>query len=545
VTEKRTILLLCATVAVLYGTTLTNEFARDDFYYIVRNVQVQHAPWRQLIEPHQNSNVYRPLVFLSYSVNYFTLGMHPAGFHLLNLALHAWVTVMLFFLLKELLGERLIALVAAWLFAVHPIHTEAVTNVAGRPELMAAGFLLAAWLAHLRGREVAALALFLMAMMSKESAVVLPAMLVIGDYASSRWKPHARYVRMLAMAAAYVGWLWYMQGGRLGRQLIPMIDNPLAGMPAPWRILNALSVAWKYVGLQIYPATLSADYSFNAIPVSRSWVVLLPALLGTLLIAWLWIGAVLRRQGVPIVAGGIYFVAFATTANILIPTGTIMGERLAYLPSAGFCLLTAWIWSRLPLRRRTSALGLLVLIVGAFAMRTVIRNANWRDDLTISQATVEAAPDSVKARNNLGGQYMDRRQPDMAREQYEAGFRIDPDDPDLLASYGLLEYRSGNKLEGERMMERALGMSGRDNPNYDLIATNYAALLVEGGRPGEALAILDGVIAASPNYARALANRAVIHYKQGQREAARADAESALRVDANNSQAQTVLRLLR
>lgn len=544
-TEKRTILLLCATVAVLYGTTLTNEFARDDFYYIVRNAQVRHAPWRQLIEPHQNSNVYRPLVFLSYSLNYFTLGMHPAGFHLLNLALHAWVTVMLFFLLKELLGERLIALVAAWLFAVHPIHTEAVTNVAGRPELMAAGFLLAAWLAHLRGREVAALALFLMAMMSKESAVVLPAMLVIGDYASSRWKPPARYVRMLALAAAYVGWLWYMQGGRLGRQLIPMIDNPLAGMPAPWRILNALSVAWKYVGLQIYPATLSADYSFNAIPVSRSWVVLLPALLGTLLIAWLWIGAVLRRQGVPIVAGGIYFVAFATTANILIPTGTIMGERLAYLPSAGLCLLAAWIWSRLPLRRRTSALGLLVLIVGAFAMRTVFRNANWRDDLTISQATVEAAPDSVKARNNLGGQYMDRRQPDMAREQYEAGFRIDPDDPDLLASYGLLEYRSGNKLEGERMMERALGMSGRDNPNYDLIATNYAALLVEGGRPGEALAILDGVIAASPNYARALANRAVIHYKQGQREAARADAESALLVDANNSQAQTVLRLLR
>ena len=107
-TEKRTILLLCATVAVLYGTTLTNEFARDDFYYIVRNAQVRHAPWRQLIEPHQNSNVYRPLVFLSYSLNYFTLGMHPAGFHLLNLALHAWVTVMLFFLLKELLGERLI-----------------------------------------------------------------------------------------------------------------------------------------------------------------------------------------------------------------------------------------------------------------------------------------------------------------------------------------------------------------------------------------------------------------------------------------------------
>ena len=374
--------------------------------------------------------------------------------------------------------------------------------------------------------------------------MVFPAMAIIGDYARSRWKPPARYARMAAMAAAYLGWLWYMQGERLGRELIPMVDNPLADLPAQWRILNALGVAWKYVGLQIYPATLSADYSYNAIPVTRSWMVLLPALLATLLVVFLWIGAALRRQSPLIVAGGIYFVAFSTTANILIPTGTIMGERLAYLPSAGFCLLAAWIWSHLPLRRRTSALGLLVLIVGALAMRTVFRNANWRDDLTIAQATVEAVPESVKARNNLGGQYMDRGQIGMAREQYEEGYRTFPGDPDLLASYGLLEYRSGNKRQAERLMERALGMSGRDNPNYDLIATNYAALLMDSGRPGDALAILDRVIAASPKFSRALANRAVIHFKQGDREAARADAESALRVDPNNKQAQSVLRLL-
>ena len=131
-----------------------NNFTLDDFYYISGNPQITQAPWRILIEPHTNSNVYRPLTFLSYSFNYYTGGLQPEGFHFVNILLHIWVTVLLYWLLRRLLGgDDFVALATAWLFAVHPIHTEAVTAAVGRSELLAAGFLLAAWIAHLRDRE--------------------------------------------------------------------------------------------------------------------------------------------------------------------------------------------------------------------------------------------------------------------------------------------------------------------------------------------------------------------------------------------------------
>ncbi len=534
---SKQLLLLSGVLVLVYGNALFNGFTLDDNYYIAGNSQIVHAPWRILIEPHENSNVYRPVTHLSYSLNYYTSGLAPWGFHFTNILLHLGVTLLLFALLARFFPEP-VAMAACWLFAVLPIHTEAVTSAVGRSELLAALFLLSAWILHLRDKEAPALGCFLLAMMSKESTAVLPALLVLGDYAADRLRPIARYVRSAAVAAAYLGWLWYMQGGRFGRPLIPKIDNPLAELPAFWRVVNALGVAGKYLALQVYPARLSADYSYNAIPVTYDWF--LP-LLAAVCVAGLWLWAIWRRRSGLMLGIGIYIICFATTANILIPTGTILGERLAYLPSAGFCLLAALAITRLPARVST---GVLAVVICAMSVRTIVRNRDWKDDFTLFRAALDAVPDSVKVRNNYGGLLVSRGDAQGARVQYETAMKIDADYPDLLASYGLLEYRAGNRAVAEQMMERALGMSGRDNPNYDLMATNWAAVLVSTGRADAALPILNKVIAASPNYSRALANRAVSEYHRGERDPARADARRALAADPDNKQAQTVLRLL-
>src|SRR6267143_1245969 len=557
--ERLRIVLLSAAVLLVYSNTLLNEFTMDDGLYVANNPQVTAPSVRALFTPNKISNVFRPVTFATLAWNQAMNGGKPYAFHLFNLMLHAAVTWLLYLLLLAILETsphaKTVALVAALLFAVHPIHSEAVASVVGRAEMLAAGFLLAAWILHLRDREIAALICFLLALLSKESAAAFLALALVGDFARGEWKPRLRYARIAGVTLLYLGLLWKVQGGHIGQVGISMLDNPLVVVPAGWRILNALRVAWKYVGLLIYPATLSCDYSFNQILVYLNWRHTLPAAIAAALVVGAWMWAIRKQQGELVLAGGIYMAGFATTANILVPTGTIMAERLAYLPSAGFCLLVAlsWAWLRdwappgFRLNKdwqRTFAFVMLAALVGALAVRTVVRNQDWINNLALYSAGVRAAPGSAKMHANLGSQYMDYGQVGLARAEFQAALRIYPDYPDALASYGLLESWMGNNEAAGSMMESALNMSRRDNPNYDFMIVNMAALLIQTGKMDGALELLNREIAESPTYARAWSNRAVIRYKRGETASAAADVDVALRLDPSNTQAQNLVRLL-
>jgi protein O-mannosyl-transferase len=546
--ESLRIGLLLAVVALIYGNTLRNEFTMDDGIYILRNHQVTQASVRGLFAPNKVSNVFRPVTFATFALNWKLGGERPFGFHLFNLILHACASILLYLLLGALLGasppSRMVAFAAALVFAVHPLHTEAVASVVGRAEVLAAGFLFAAWILHLGDQQLPALLCFILALLSKESAVIFLPLLLVGDYVLGTWKPRLRYAVIAGVTLAYLGVLWKVQGGRFGQVTIPQLDNPLAVIPARWRILNAFRVAWKYAGLHFYPAKLSCDYSFNSIPIYLDWRHTLPPALAALAIVGAWIWAVRQRRRGLILAGGMYLGGFAVTANILMPTGTIMGERLAYLPSAGFCLLVALGWNWVRGRQRLVALAALTAVVAAFAMRTAVRNRDWQDNLNLYSAGVRVSPGSAKMHGNLGGEYMASAQWDLAATEYQTALRINPDYPDVLAAYGLLEVWRGHNEAAGRMLERAFYTSQRDNPNFDFMAVNYAALLMQNNHMDGALNVLNREIAESPGYARAWSNRAVIHFKQGEAAPARADAEAALRLDPQNTQALRLIHLL-
>jgi tetratricopeptide (TPR) repeat protein len=540
--------LLLAVMGLVYANTLRNQFTMDDGIYILRNSQVTNASLSGLFAPHKITNVFRPVTFASFVLNWRLGGGRPFGFHFFNLILHAAATLLLFLLLERLLGSsppaRVMAFVAALVFAVHPLHTEAISSIAGRAEVLAAGFLFAAWILHLEDQQIPALICFVLALLSKESAVIFLPLLLVGDYARGKSKPWLRYAVLAGVTLVYLGLLWKIQGGRFGQVTISQLDNPLVVIPPHWRILNALRVAWKYAALHFYPAKLSCDYSFNTLPIYLDWRHTLPAWVATFAAVSAWIWAVWKRRSGLILAGGIYLGGFAVTANILMPTGTIMGERLAYLPSAGFCLLVAVGWNWLQQRRRIAALVALTAIVAAFGMRTMLRNQDWQDNLSLYTAGVRVSPGSAKIHGNLGGEYMASAQWDMAATEFQTALGILPDYPDVLASYGLLEIWRGHNDSAGRMLERAYYMSHRDNPNYDFMAVNYAALLMQTNHMDGALNVLNREIAESPKYSRAWSNRAVIHYKQGQTTPARTDAGAALRLDPENTQAQKVLQML-
>jgi protein O-mannosyl-transferase len=552
VKERLHIGLLLAVAVFAYGNTLVNAFTMDDvLLYILRNPQVTHPSLQALFTPHKVTKVFRPVTFSTFALDWKIGNGRPLEFHLVNLLLHAAVTLLFYLLLQATLQSlqqgKAVAYAAALVFAVHPIHTEAVASIVGRAELLAAGFLIAAWLLHLQDREIPALVCFVLALLSKESAVVLLPLALIGDFVRGQWKPTFRYLRIAAMTGLYVIVLWKVQGNHFGPAGISVLDNPLASIPAVPRIFNALHVAWKYVGLQVYPATLSCDYSYNEIPVydlrhglshTLPWAIASLAALG----GWIW--AVRKRQNGLVLAGGIYLVGFATTANMLMPIGTIMGERLAYFPSAGFCLLVALAWNWLQERQRKLAVGALAVLVAVLGVRTVLRNRDWKDNRTLYTAAVRAVPQSAKMHLGLAFNYLEAKQFDLARKEFQTTLQINPAYPEALASYGLLEFSQGNYQAAGRMMEQAFYTIGRDNPAYDAIAVDLATLYMKTDHLDGALDLLNREISESPGYAGAWACRAVLRYKGGQIAVARADAEMALRLDPDNWRARNLMQLL-
>lgn len=516
---------MLAVVLALYANTLWDGFTFDDFHYVLDNPTVTTFSLKGLFAPaklEERLRFFRPLTFATYQLNWAFTRARPWSYHLFNAILHALVCLLLYLVLRRLLtgiaGEALIAWVAAGLFAVHPIHAEAVASVVGRSELLAAVFLLTAWLLHLREQTLPELACFALAMLAKESAVAYLPLVFLGDFARGKLRPVWRYAAIAAVTVGYVALFWMMHGRQFAERNVTFLTNPLAGLPPGLRIANAVCIAWKYIELLSFPATLSCDYSFNAIPVYATARHLAPAILAAVLVLLAWFWALWTRRTAWALAGTIYFAAFAATSNILVPTGTILGERLAYLPSAGFCLFVALLWNKWQRYHPKLAYAILGVVLVLFASRTALRNRDWRDNLTLFSAGVRAVPDSAKLHDALGGEYLNRGQKDAAMEQLRAAVAIYPLYPQELRAAGVPE-------ESFRFLNVAVEHRKR-------------------GQNDDALFFLNLAIAKSPNFSFAWSNRAFIYFERGDAKQAREEALTALRLDPTNPQARYLLSQL-
>jgi protein O-mannosyl-transferase len=537
--------ILLGLTLLLYANSLFNGFTMDDELYIERNPQVTQHSLQLLFQPNAASNVFRPLTFATFALNWIAAGYQPFAYHLVNLLLQATVTILLLLVLRKLLegcaNHQVICFAAALLFAAHPIHTEAVSSIVGRSELLAAGFLLTAWLCHLQDRHVLALLSFALALLSKESAIGLLPLALAGDYAKGKLKPCTRYAGIAALTLLYVGALWRIQGGHFGAASVSVLDNPLTLLPAHLRILNAVRIVWKYAALLIFPATLSCDYSYDQITLYANWQHLLLPLLGVLAVFAFWIWSVSKRHAVFLLGGAIYFTGFAATSNILTRAGTIFGERLTYFPSAGFCLLVAACLGWLLARQRVAALVILGVALTAFGARTIIRNRDWRDNASLYLAGAAASPNSAKMLTFRGIVYMRQGKWELSRNDLEAALRISPDYPDAVEALGLLKVRTGEPEAALQYLQKALAISSGADFDYDYRTANLAALQIQMGKLDDAMKLLNRRIAESPNHSRLWSNRAALRLMLGQVAEARQDAQTALRLDSSNAQARSVL----
>jgi tetratricopeptide (TPR) repeat protein len=493
-------LLVGALALATHVGALRNGFALDDVPLVADNPAIRSLAGASaaFVSPYWNVpgeryGLYRPLTIVSLAVNRALTAPGPAGFHGGNLLLHAAAAALAWLTLRRVCTHYGAALAAAGLFAVLPIHTEAVANIAGRAELLAAVLVLCAWLAHRRARDTGRSAvlpavLYLGALLSKESAVLAPALFACDD-ALGEQRPlasrYAPYAGALAVAAVL---RLVALGPHLSAESAIPLDNPAAAAGAGARVLTALWVQARLLFLCVWPKTLVCDYSFDAIPVVRDWLepralgglAVFGALLAHAIAAWR------RSRPVSIAAAG-WVVFYLPSSNLMFATGTIMAERLAYLPSLGVCFLAGHLLAALGSRpgRGRLAVAATVLLVTAMAARSVARVPAWKDNLTLATTDVVSQPRSAKLQAGAGIFLAANGRAADAEDHFRRALEIYPDYAQIHYDLGVLLARRGAPAEAEEHLRRAIALAPSNLQPYEALA----ALLDRAGRRDEAASV--------------------------------------------------------
>jgi len=556
-------LLLATLAALVYANSLGNGFVFDDLELVVANTQIRTATDFSKMFGIGGWGKYRPIRAASYALDYRLFGLNPAGFRAFNILYHVVNGTVLFVILRAVLKQTRPALLAAILFIVHPIQTDSVTYIAGRRDLLFTLFYLAGFYAFVRYRQTARVRYlwlagvsYYLSLLSKEMAVTLPLLCLCYEVirslptTSSEGRTSWQFLReatrdlfarhkwfYLAMGAAFaLVASYYVFFFRVSRQ------RALWGGGLWPTLLTSARIFAHYLKLLVFPVTLNADYSYNAFPISYSLgearVIFALMILGA---AWWGIYRLLALNRWA-AFGGIWFFITLAPVSQLIPHHEMMAEHYLYLPSAGFFLAAALLVERQlanPSRFAAAsiAFGLVVLLLGA---RTIIRNRDWKDDLTLWAKTVKTAPESARAHTNLGEAYMRRGLFVGAEQEFGEALRIAPNDAVNLDNHGLALLRLGRLDEAERMFREAL----RVFPLPSTL-TNLGLLYLRRGQLDEAerefTSVLQSGRLGRSLHAAALNNLGIISSLKRKPEEAETAFKGAIALEPNNVDARANL----
>ena len=520
---------LAVVLATLLGfaRTLAYDFVWDDTLLIQRSQRLQQ--WTSLpavltshfwSEVHEGSHYYRPLVSLSFFLDMQAWGLNPMGFHLTNLLAHLGTALALLALARRLTGSVLAAAVAAVAFALHPIHTESVTFISGRTDVLATLLFLLALLGYVRWRQeggplafTGSLVAFFLGLAAKEVAVTLPLILILYDrLVAPKERGAGALARALTRYAAY--------GGVIALYLVvrmAALGALAASDPGTWgtlltRVLTTTKIVATYAWLTLVPFPANPYYVIVPVlwpPPIEWWAAAAGVVI--LLVLTLWAAWRAPRWGFAALWFWITLIPSVGVNLLPVPTA-IMAERFLYLPSVGFCLLLGMgvrrlFDSRLLDSSRSGtgdqlppapALGLTALLLG-FVLLTLWRNEPWKDHYSLYSYMVEMSPQSDLPHVNLALVHLPRGEVLEAHAHFKQGVEIAPHNPRALVGLGLTETMLGNKEGG---LKHALE-GARQAPNNPNVLAFLAQLYLLREEPEHAVTVYEESLRLYPDQAHA------------------------------------------
>jgi tetratricopeptide (TPR) repeat protein len=489
--------ILLLVVCVCYGNILLNSFVYDDGQQILRNPYVKS--WKfvpqifgttvwSFVGQAGTTNYYRPLMTFSYLVLWKIFGSIPFGFHLFSLLMQCAVVVMMFFAGRRLFQDDRIAWFAALLFAVHPIHTEAVAWIASLPDLEA-GFLLllGLWLLATPNRgvekdwkiQLGVGACFCLALLCKEPALMFVPLAVAFEHlaAADRAQTSLRQKVLRYAPLCVAGVAYLLLRVALFGKLAPVLQHPKITWPAA--IDSAFAMIVKYTQLLLWPARLSAFHPFYATTSFAN----APAVGGLLIVIFCVTAILLLRKSAPAAAYSILWIGLllGPVLNARWMAANVLTERYLYLPSVGFCWLAAWGFARLfdaaakagserTLNAgRIALVGVLGAVVLAGMVATVRRNRDWQTDLVLYTRTLATDPDAHIIRSNLGSVYYISGDLQRAGQEWEQALAGKPDNLITMNALGMLYTKEERYAEADEILHRAMAVKpGWADPHFNL-----------------------------------------------------------------------------
>jgi protein O-mannosyl-transferase len=519
-------------VFLAYSGTLWFRFVYDDRGQILANAHVHY--WRfvpyyfgeqvwSFAYPNILGNYYRPVFLLFLLINYKIFGPYPAGWHLVSVGAQVAVTYLVYRLAWRLVGDRRTALVAALIFGLTPVHIESVAWVSGVTDPLLALFLLPSFLCYLNGREsgvhrrwwlAGSLTLYGLAMLSKETALILPMLIFAFEWlwqkkaeTASRWKAALARVQasllptipFLLLTVVYLAARWNVLKG-LGHTMVPLAVSTI--------IFTWPRLLCFYLMHLIWPFGLSVFYDMPYInhPGVKSFFLPLAVLIAAGALVWLWAHRLERT-----LPSAQRTVAFACVWLLLpfvplldlsvLPVGEIAHDRYLYLPSMGFAILVAMAirhikeGSRqllgLPVAQAAVVVGLSLLL----GVGTALQDRYWANDLLLYSRGVERTPKNNLARTNLGNAMGEQGYYPLAIDLYREVLARDPHYWLAVYNMGYTYYRMGRLQEAERYLKQAIAINGVDGDEYFYLGLTWLKL----GRVGPAAQAVRHAIKLQPD----------------------------------------------
>jgi hypothetical protein len=475
--SRRHALWLPALVAVVvYAGALWNGFAYDDVPIIAENELVRAsgrlldllgAPYWQ-----GDGILYRPLPMLTYWLDWRVGGGAPWVFHLENVLWHAAATALVAWLALRWLPAAG-ALLVGLLFALHPVHVEAVANVIGRADVMAAVGLL--WIAAGGRRGTAGgaargvlVAVSFLAMCAKEYAVVAP--VIAWTAARADGDDHRPALRLAAASAAGVALALVLRAIVLGT-VAQHPPHPAFASASPLdALLLALSTLPRAAVRMLLPFPPVPDYSPTLAEItSPRWTLVAGGIALVALGAWaLWRHA--RRPSAATLAVIFAAATLAPVSNLALHTGVVLGERTLYAPSVGAVLLVGLAAHALWRRSRMATYALSAAWVGAAAALAVAAVPMWRSTEQVITAMVERAPTSYWGHYHLGRRLLDRGDLDGAAAEFARARALFPNDPNLALDAATVALRRQDRAAATRFASEAVALAPSNGRARALLA---------------------------------------------------------------------------
>jgi tetratricopeptide (TPR) repeat protein len=515
-------LALVVATAAVFSRSCANGFVNyDDPIYVTANRHVREGltgaglVWALASTEALN---WHPLTWISLEADGQLYGLRAWGFHLTSLLLHVANSLLLFLLLHHMTGRPWPSVLAAALFALHPLHVESVAWVAERKDVLSTLFGLLALAAYLRYvrrpgpvRYLAVALALALSLTAKPMLVTLPAVLLLLDFwplgrlrlgsgpspggaglaPVSLGRALAEKLPLLALAgaSAVVTLLAQHQGGAA----LSLEELPLGA-----RLGNALVSCVRYLVLAVWPADLAVFYPHpgEALP---AWQVVGAGCLLTVLTA----GALWQARRRPyLLVGWLWYLGTLVPVIGLVQVGEqALADRYTYVPLIGPFVALAWAVADLaearprlrPLLAAAAVGVLLACAVGAWRQVGV-----WRDSRSLWEHALRAAGDNYTARNNLGLAILEvEGDPRQAEEHIRAALRLRPEAPQPYTNLGTALDRQGRADEAIACYRRSLAL----NPYQVVVRHNLAVLLARQGKMDEAIAQWTEVVRLAPDSA--------------------------------------------